>query len=223
MTGPFVTRRHRRPGAAWLAAALGGALSIVAIGCSAKANHTTTPTLGSQTTLAGSKGFTCHDPKGDISLDTATNVKGTRSDPSGIDILLASTNVTSSELEVKFQTAGPITNAAKPLFDLVAGDLSTAPAQSFELRALPAGSQGAAGQWAVTLYTFENGQRTTELSVPVVVQGDSLSYSVPLNQLPPIVTLQWQFGTSSEQPDGTTPFDDCNSFTATSSTTTPTT
>jgi hypothetical protein len=199
---------------------LAGALTVSAVACSPRTNGRSSTTVGQQTTLTGSKGYTCHDPKGDISTNPDPNVKGTLTQPSGIDILVASTLVTGDELQVKFQTAGPIADVAQPLFDVESGDLSAATAQSFELRAQPIGDQGAAGQWAVTLHTFQGTEKKTELSVPVVVDGNTLSYSVPLSKLPPILSLQWQFGTSSEQSNGSTPFDDCNSFTAQASSTT---
>jgi hypothetical protein len=200
-------------------------VAIVALGsmaaCSpSQSKSTTGPTIGSQTTIGPSRGYTCIDPRGDIGIDT----KGTGKlrDPAGIDILRASANVEGSTLVVTFLTAGPIDQVRQPLFDMEQGDIASAPDQSFELRAVPATSQGASGPWALTLHTFKTANEVkTDLPTVVHVSGSTLSYAVPIDKIPPIVTLQWQFGAASEQANGTVPFDDCSSFSATS--TTPTT
>ncbi len=71
----------------------------------------------------------------------------------------------------------------------------------------------------MVLHTFKGGNEAkTDLAAPVTVQGNTLSYQVPLNQIPAVVSLQWQFGTSSVQPNGSVPYDDCSSFTATTTT-----
>lgn len=176
-------------------------------------------TIGPQTTIQQSRGYTCIDPRGDISIDTKAT--GTRRTPAGIDLLRASANIEGSTLVVHFLTAGPIAQVRQPLFDMEQGDVSSAPDQSFELRAQPIGNQGATGTWGLSLHTFRAGNETkTDLSTPVTVSGDSVSYAVPLSQIPAIATLQWQFGSASEQADGTVPFDDCSSFSAATSTTT---
>ncbi len=100
------------------------------------------------------------------------------------------------------------------------GDISAAPEQSFELRAEPVGSQGPAGEWGLTLHTFRGGSEVkTNLPTVVTVSGSTLSYAVALSQIPAIATLQWQFGTASEQANGSVPFDDCSSFSAATTTT----
>ena len=101
-------------------------------------------TIGPQTTIGPSRGYTCVDPRGDISLDTKAIGKLTQ--PAGIDILRASANVEGSTLVVHFLTAGPIAKVRQPLFDMEQGDISAAPEQSFELRAEPVGSQGPGGR-----------------------------------------------------------------------------
>jgi hypothetical protein len=174
-------------------------------------------TIGPQTTISPSRGYTCIDPRGDIGLDTKGTGKLTK--PAGIDILRASANVEGSTLVVHFVVAGPIDQVRQPLFDVEQGDVSAAPDQSFELRAVPAGSQGPAGPWSLTLHTFRGGnEQKTDLPSTVRVSGATLTYTVPLDQIPTIATLQWQFGTASEQANGTVPFDDCSSFSATSTT-----
>jgi hypothetical protein len=197
-----------------------GLLALVAaVGLGAGAcspiNHSsaTTSTVGQQTTLAKNKGYTCHDPAGDISVDPSA--AGKLTEPAGIDLVTASALVQGDALAVTFTTQGPISSVAQPLFDVQSGDPSTAPDLSFELRAQPVDPANPAGTWGVVLHTFKGGNETkTDLGVPVTVQGNTLSYTVPLNQIPAVASLQWQFGASSSQPNGSVPFDDCSSFSA---------
>ena len=122
-------------------------------------------------------------------------------------------------LAVSFTTNGPIAEVSQPLFDVQQGDPSVAPELSFELRAQPVTATNPAGAWNVVLHTFKGGNEAkTDLGVPVTVAGNTLSYQVPLNQIPSVVSLQWQFGTSSVQADSSVPYDDCSSFTATTTT-----
>jgi hypothetical protein len=192
---------------------------VVAAACSPSSSTSSSEsTIGPQTTIQQSRGYTCIDPRGDISIDTKAT--GTRRDPAGIDLLRASANVEGSTLVVHFLTAGPIAQVRQPLFDMEQGDVSSAPDQSWELRAQPVGNQGASGTWGLTLHTFRAGNEVkTDLPTPVTVSGNSVSYAVPLSAIPPIATLQWQFGSASEQANGTVPFDDCSSFAATTTTT----
>jgi len=178
-----------------LAAALG--VIVVAAGCSpSQGGGGSAATIGSQTTIGPSRGYTCIDPRGDIGIDT--NGSGKLSSPAGIDILRASADVEGTTLVVHFLTAGPIAQVRRPLFDMEQGDISSAPDQSFELRAQPVGNQPPSGQWGLTLHTFRAGtEATTNLQTAVDVSGDTLTYAVPLSQIPTIATLQWQFGTAS--------------------------
>ena len=203
-------RSAGRRGALALAAMVVGLGAVVA--CSpSQSNNSTGPTIGSQTTIGASRGYTCVDPRGDVGIDTKST--GTLRNPAGIDILRASANVEGSTLVVTFLVAGPIVQVRQPLFDMEQGDVSSAPDQSFELRAVPAGAQGAAGPWALTLHTFKAGNEVkTDLPTVVHVSGSTLSYAVPIDKVPPIATLQWQFGAASELANGTVPFDDCSSF-----------
>ena len=71
------------------------------------------------------------------------------------------------------------------------------------------------GAFHLTLITFPAGaQQSTQLSAPVTVTGNTLSYRVPLTDLPRIATLQWSFGVTSTQQDQSVLFDDCQSVTA---------
>ena len=190
-----------------------------AVGCSPSSNHAnSTSTVGQQTSLAHTTGYTCHDPSGDVSLDPSA--AGKLSQPAGIDLVEASALVKGDMLAVRFTTNGPIATVAQPLFDVQSGDPSTAPDLSFELRAQPTNAADPAGAWNVVLHTFKGGNEAkTDLGAAVTVDGNTLSYQVPLNQIPAVVSLQWQFGASSAQPNGSVPFDDCSSFSAATSTT----
>jgi hypothetical protein len=112
---------------------------------------------------------------------------------------------------VTYTTAGPIATVPKPFFELLQGDAS-APQVSFDLRTEPA---GAAGAWALSLGTTPSGGGTETfkpLPAPVTVDGNKLMYSVPLASIPPIATLQWSFGSTSTQANGSVLFDDCSSI-----------
>jgi len=218
----MTTSTSRRPSRPWRALCLVAAIGAVglAAACSpSQQGSSSGATIGSQTTIGPSRGYTCIDPRGDIGLDTKG--AGKLSSPAGIDLLRASANIEGTTLVVHFLTAGPITKVRKPLFDMEQGDIASAPDQSFELRAEPVGSQPPTGQWGLTLHTFRAGnEATTNLATPVRVNGSTLTYAVPLSEIPAIATLQWQFGSASEQANGTVPFDDCSSFAASSTTTT---
>jgi hypothetical protein len=209
-------------------------VTIVATAAACSPSHssaTPTATLGSQPTLPRTRGYTCHDPKGDIAVKT--NAVGNLSQPAGVDILLASALVEGNDLVVHFTQAGPIAPLNGPLFDVEQGDISANPDLSFELRAEPDNNTNAdtsntapeptagASRWSVTLYSYQQGnQRTTDLSVPVTVSGNTLNYSVPLSKLPAIVSLQWQFGVAAYPGGINVPFDDCSSFSASTTTST---
>jgi hypothetical protein len=196
------------------------AVLALAAACSpSNAGNSTGSTIGPQTTIAPSRGYTCIDPRGDISLDTKGVGRLTK--PAGIDLLRASANIEGSTLVIHFLTAGPVAQVTQPLFDMEQGDISAAPEQSFELRAEPIDPKKPAGAWGLTLHTFRGGSEVkTDLPTQVSVSGSTVSYAVALSQIPAIATLQWQFGSASEQPNGSVPFDDCSSFSASTTTTT---
>jgi len=190
------------------------ALTLLFAACSSSGKKGSAPTtLGSKSTLAESNGYDCPDPAGDIGTDTGANSVGKLSQPSGIDMTHASAKVEGDNLVVSFQTVGDITTAPQPIFDVLQGDLSSATDLTWALRAEPVVKTEPAGKWHVVLSTFKTGpEQKTELDVPVTVNGTSLTYSVPMKDIPPIATLEWQFGASSPQGDGPAFFDDCNSL-----------
>ncbi len=168
-------------------------------------------TIGPQSSLAESTGFRCEDPKGD--LGTAVKGVGTGSEPAGIDMVVAEAKVDGDALAVTYEMAGDPTAAPDMFVDLLQGDV-TAPDYSFELRGAPISGTPVGSPWGLTLITFKGGEQRRALDTAVTVSGNTVSYRVPLSEIPPIATLQWTFGTSSTAKDGTVTFDDCNSFTA---------
>ncbi|MGZ4716910.1 MAG: hypothetical protein ACXWCB_09470 [Acidimicrobiales bacterium] len=199
------------------AALLGG----VVAGCSSSGPSAgdVPSTVGPQSTVPESSGFTCNDPTGDV-VDAARQTEMLE-DPSGIDLVTAEAHVDGDALAVSFTTAGPISLAPDPFFDLLQGSLDS-PAYSFELRAEP----GPGDTWKLGLTDFSplataGGQAvTTGLSAPVTVTGNQLSYRVPLTTIPKISTMQWNFGSSSTQADKSVRIDDCTSLTSSSTGTT---
>ena len=183
---------------------------LVATGCSSSKQAASVPsTVGPQSTLPQSQGYTCDDPTGDIGKDV-TGV-GTLTEPAGIDLVTAAAQVEGTNLVVTYTTAGPIASVPEPFFDLFQGDAS-APGLSFDLRTEPTGAGGA---WVLSLGTTPaaGGQeRFQALPVSVAVTGNTLTYTVPLSALPTIATLQWSFGATSTQPDSSVLFDDCSSI-----------
>jgi hypothetical protein len=156
------------------------------------------------------QGDECNDPTGDLQSD----VKGgqNQSEPAGIDLVHSKAKVEGDNLDVSIQTAGPIESATNPLFVVQQGDTSSVVAmdQSFELRAARDGQ----GPWTLNLITFANNRErpAQPLSVPVDVQGNQLSYSIPLKSLPQIATIVWQFGSSSGVSDDSRVIDECEPF-----------
>jgi hypothetical protein len=163
-------------------------------------------------------GARCTDPEGDIS-DSAQQVAGTLSEPAGVDLVAAEAVISDTDMTVTFTSAGSIAAAPEPIFYVSQGPSGLE--ASFELRIQPSASTGA---WTVGLITWaeENGQvresSPRALDVPVTVEGEALSFRVPLTELPKIVTMVWQFGAAATRPPapGTTTrktvLDDCNNM-----------
>ena len=196
-------------------------LGVVIAGCSCSSSgpdSSVPSTLGSGNTLPESNGFTCDDPKGDV-IDAAKQTE-LLSEPAGIDLVKVDAHVDGDALAVTFTTAGPISLAPEPFFDLLQGAMS-APAYSWEIRA----EQRPSGEWVLGLTDFSplataGGTATsTGLSAPVTVTGNTLSYRVPLDTIPAIATLQWNFGSSSTQADKSVRIDDCTSLSSATTTT----
>jgi len=207
---------NRRLRSASLAAAVVITMAVLG-GCSSGGGPSAgdiPSTLGPDPTINEANGVTCTDPAGDISTDPKAT--GTMTQPAGVDILVAESKVDGDVLKVTYTLNGPVADVPQPFFDLLQGDV-TAPKYSFELRAEPASN----GKFGLTLVTFDTGTDVRkQLAVPVTVDGSTLSYEVPLTQIPKISTLLWTFGVSATMPDGSVPFDDCSSLTGDSTATT---
>jgi hypothetical protein len=204
---------HRRSvlGRALVGVPLALLLVVLAACSSSKSNGESVPsTVGPQSTIPESNGFTCHDPVGDISKTVNPSVAGTLTEPAGIDLVLAEAHVDGQELAVSYTTNGPISMVPDPFFTMIQGDMG-APQYTFELR-----TELASDGWHVTLITFPAGsqEQHTPLSVPVTATGNTLTYRVPLTDIPRIATLQWNFGATSTAQDQSVVFDDCQSVTA---------
>jgi hypothetical protein len=196
-------------------------LAGVLTGCSSSSDGdgaSDVPNTLDQSTVPESQGFTCPDPTGDVVDAAAQTVL--LDEPAGIDLVQAEAHIDGDVLAVSFQTVGPVNLAPEPFFDLLQGDLSS-PSVTWELKARP----DADGNWVLGLTDFQPlataGGQTAErvLSTPVTVSGNTVSYRVPLTDIPRIQTVQWSFGSSSTQANQSVRIDDCTSLTASSTTT----
>jgi len=159
----------------------------------------------------------CADPVGDISRAVSAEA-GSLTEPTGVDLIAARADVGDADMTVTFTANGPIDEVVEPIFSMIQG--VSGQEVSFELRAL----QVSDGGWALTLITWQDedgGVRESDplvLGVPVTVDGDELTYTVPLRELPKLVTIVWQFGASGIAPPAggsnarERVFDDCNNF-----------
>jgi len=161
-------------------------------------------------------GDACEDVAGDLAT-AANDMAGTLTEPTGIDLVRAEAVLADDgSLALTFDTVGPITEAPTPTFFLFQGP----PGQitSFELQV----SMTAPALWETRLITYVPGDspeilvdgREQMLDVPVAVDGNRLTLTIPAEQAPTVATLLWAFGTKSgegEQPDDVI-IDDCQSF-----------
>lgn len=191
----------RRP---WLAASV--LILVAAAGCDRGDPDPQPPATNPPT-----KGATCDDPTGDLSLQ-ASELGGNLREPAGVDITHAEARVTDTTLRVSFTTAGPIAGAPVPEFRLAHG--LTGQADSFELLATP--PESGVGPWELRLATFRPdgrggiGEIRTLLPVDVKIEGNTLSYEVPRQALPSLTSYVWQFGSSATAND--TVIDVCDSY-----------
>jgi hypothetical protein len=195
--------------------------AVVLTGCDRGGSPDATPVA----TNPPNTGATCDDPTGDLSR-AAGERGGSLKEPAGIDLTHAQARVTDNALQVSFATAGPIASAPNP--ELRLGQGQPGQVDSFELVATPP-SPGP-GPWELRLVTFRPDGRggvaeapRTVLSVPVTVSGNTLSYEVPLHDLPAIASYVWLFGSSStadpEAETDDTIIDDCDNYAGSGSTT----
>jgi len=204
------TRGHR------LAAV--GATVLVLAAASCSSSNTAGPGPSGTFATAGTSppptGAACSDPAGDLATDSKNG--GALAEPAGIDIVHAESVLTPTTLQVTFETVGAVNNAPVPTF--IVGQGRAGNDVSFEIRAAPVGPPPSP-PWALTIATFRGGNEgRAPLAAPVTVKDNTVSFEIPLRDLPPVATLIWQFGSSSGEGDDAT-FDDCNNFTAPSATT----
>jgi len=190
----------RRSGAVALVLAVWVAVIAGACGSPAKSGPEVAAT--SAPVLSGS-GDSCTDPVGDLDV-TAAVAPATLAALAGVDLTATAATVNGDNLDVSFTSAGPINLVPGATFVVAQGE----PLQplSFELRATndPSG-------WTVLLVTWPQNEKRTPLAITPEVEGNRVSYSVPLSQLPPIGRAL-QFGSTVTLPDGNVVIDDCSSL-----------
>lgn len=188
------------------------ALLAVATSCSSTDDAQMPENVNLGTLPPVTAGASCQDPTGDIS-DLASDVAGTLTEPSGIDLVSVTADVTDTDLTITYTTAGPVAAVSNPVFLVSQGVSGQEP--SFELRAKPTAAGGA---WTLTLITWaKDGGGLAEapprtIATPVTVQDNTLSYTVALTDLPRIATLIWQFGATAQLPSNEYVIDDCNNM-----------
>jgi hypothetical protein len=177
-------------------------VALAGIGCSSGEEA---GDVDNQPTVPAADGDACQDPVGDLSSDASAAGVGT--DPPGVDIVRASAVRNDDEtLDVTFTTAGPVTATPGTIF-VVAQNSAGSPL-GFEIRA----GVGESGQWGVNAITWSPDEKSTSLPVSPAVSGDTISFTVPMEALPPLA-LYLQFGSTTEVEGVGTVIDDCSSLT----------
>jgi hypothetical protein len=157
-----------------------------------------------QPTVLPATGDHCDDPVGDLSSDIKAAGIGT--DPPGIDLVSASATLQDDEtLDVTFTTAGPITDTQGTSF-VVAQNSAGSPL-GFEIRATSKGS----GLWDTTAITWTPSEQSISVPVSPTVSGNTLTFTVPMDSLPPLA-LYLQFGSTTNVEGVGQVFDDCSSL-----------
>lgn len=183
---------------------------LLALGtaCSASDTSGTGTPVSTGGTLPPPGDAFCDDPVGDLADDS--RVEGTLSDPPGVDLVRAESKLGAQTLKVTFTTNGAINQTREPTFIVATG--TPASDTSFEIRATPKGPAPSPA-WGLELITFKAGNEAPRkpLAAPVTVDDRTLSFEIPLTDLPPVVTLIWQYGSSSGDGDAALT-DDCNNI-----------
>jgi hypothetical protein len=203
---PLVATPRRLP---WVALACAVGLAV-APACSDGGDESSDASVPPVVAPA-STGDECIDPRGDLGEDV--QAAGTLTEPAGIDLVVASADLTDDGLEVRFETAGPVALAPRPEFFVFQGPPGLP--QSFEIQAARADD----GTWSVSVITYAAGASARDLSVPVTAEGAMVAFTVPTADVPPIGTLYWAFGARAEPEPGRTVLDDCDPLAAAGTTT----
>ena len=181
-------------------------LLIVVFGCALLAcssdDSTDNADTANQPTVPPAKGDQCQDPTGDLSSDIKAAGVGT--EPPGIDLVSTSAQLQDDDtLDVTFTTAGPITDTAGTVF-VVAQNSAGSPL-GFEIRATSKGG----GQWGISAITWTPNEKSTSVPVSPTISGNTLSFTVPMETLPPLA-LYLQFGSTTDVEGVGQVFDDCS-------------
>lgn len=160
---------------------------------------------GAQPTLPAATGDVCDDPPSDITADVAS--EGVGAEPAGIDLTRAEAALTDDDqLDITFTTTGPIAETAATTFAVAQGTPFSPLA--FEIRA----TVDDGGTWDVRAITWDTAERSTSIPVRPTVNGNTLSFTVPMETLPPL-GLYLSFGASSVLEGVGRVLDDCSSLT----------
>ena len=177
-------------------------VALAAFGCS---SGDEADNVDNQPTVPAADGDDCQDPVGDLSSDAKAAGVGT--DPPGVDLVSASAVRNDDDtLDVSFTTAGPITQTPGTIF-VVAQNSAGSPL-GFEIRAAAKGGD----VWDVSAITWSPNENATSVPVRPTISDNELSFTVPLESLPPLALLL-QFGTSTPVDGVGTVIDDCSSLT----------
>lgn len=185
-----------------LAVVLVAFVALAAFGCS---SGDEADNVDNQPTVPAADGDDCQDPIGDLSSDAKAAGVGT--DPPGVDLVSASAVRNDDDtLDLTFTTAGPVTQTPGTIFVVAQGTPGTPLA--FEIRA--AAKDG--DVWDVSAITWDPNEKAVSVPVRPTISGDALSFTLPLESLPPLA-LYMQFGTSTPVDGVGTVIDDCSSLT----------
>ncbi len=216
LTGRSLTFRSRATMTALVSVV---ALAVGATACSSDdggspASSTVAPVDPMDAITPNTTGDGCDDPMGDIGAVAGETIEqGTMSEPAGIDIVRADAKVTDTTLDVEFEMAGPV--EVVPNNGLVVAQGQPYQPASFEIRV----AREALGPFEVQHVSWETGDETrTLIAVTPTLEGNTISFSVPLGLLPPLANYL-AFGASADvgAPLGVV-FDECSSIATSGST-----
>ena len=182
-------------------------LLLLAVAAACSSDDPVDPDSAIQPSVPTADGDRCADPVGDISAD-AKATTGVGTEPSGIDLVDTSAELSDDgeELAVRFTTAGPISQTPGTTFVVAQGTPFTALA--FEMRAVA----DDAGNWGINVITWDSQERTTSIAQKPTISANTLSFTVPMESLPPLALYQ-QFGASAQLEGVGRVIDDCSSLT----------
>jgi hypothetical protein len=183
-------------------AVLAFGLLVTAAACSGDEGDDDTTPPPTQT-IPSSTGDECADPVGDLTLGSSSEP---RAEPAGIDIVEASAVLSDDQLDVRFTTAGPINLVPAPSF-VIAQGIPFQPL-SFEVRVV---RDEQTGNWGVTIITWPQEEQQRAVLTQPVVDNNTISFSLPASELPPLANYL-SFGATSDVPDVGVVIDDCSSL-----------